>query len=181
MHRLAFSLVALFAAVVTSIPAPAAAGRTALLPERAAVDSFTQSLGVHVGRLEVPAIGLDEVIREGVDLSVIDKGVAHWSGTAGPGAPGNMVLAGHRTTHRAPFYDLDELVEGDIVYVTGMDGRVATYEIVDSMIVTPTDTWIVDQTDTPMVTLFACHPKGSATHRIVVRAELREQPVVQFP
>jgi sortase A len=170
---------AVFAAV--TLPAPASAERTALLPERARVDAFTQSLGVHVARLEIPAIGVDEIVRQGVDLSVIDKGVAHWSGTAGPGAIGNMVLAGHRTTKTAPFYDLDQLTPGDIVTVTGLDGRLADYEITETVIVTPDEMWIVDQTESPTLTMFACHPKGAATHRIVVRAELVDEPVVQFP
>jgi LPXTG-site transpeptidase (sortase) family protein len=181
MRRVALLLVTTVATVLATVPSPALAERTALLPERARVDAFTQSLGVHVALLEIDAIGLEQVIRQGVDLSVIDRGVAHWSGTAGPGAPGNMVLAGHRTVKTAPFHDLDKLAPGDIVTVTGMDGRLAEYEVVETVIVTPSEMWIVDQTETPMLTMFACHPKGSARQRIVVRAELLERPVVQFP
>jgi sortase A len=181
MRRIALVLSMMVAVAVATVPSPASAERTALLPERARVDAFTQSLGVHVARLEIPGIGLDEIVREGVDLSVIDKGVAHWSGTAGPGAIGNMVLAGHRTTKTAPFRDLDRAAVGDIVTVTGLDGRRAEYEITETIIVTPEEMWIVDQTETATLTMFACHPKGSATHRIVVRAVLIEAPVVQFP
>ncbi|MDH5373261.1 MAG: class E sortase, partial [Acidimicrobiia bacterium] len=174
---MALLLVAVISTVLATAPSPASAERTALLPERARVDSFTQSLGVHVARLEISAIGVDEVVRQGVDLSVIDRGVAHWSGTAGPGASGNMVLAGHRTVKTAPFYDLDQLVPGDMVTITGMDGRVADYEVTETIIVKPEDMWITDQTTEPTLTMFACHPKGSATHRIVVRADLAAQPV----
>jgi sortase A len=92
-----------------------------------------------------------------------------------------MVLAGHRTTKTAPFRDLDRAAVGDIVTVTGLDGRRAEYEITETIIVTPEEMWIVDQTETATLTVFACHPKGSATHRIVVRAVLIEAPVVQFP
>ena len=94
---------------------------------------------------------------------------------------GNMVLAGHRTVKTAPFRDLDRLEVGDLVKVTGLDGRQAEYRVVETIIVTPEEMWIVDQTDDPMLTMFACHPKGSASQRIVVRAELIEAPVVQFP
>jgi sortase A len=38
-------------------------------------------------------------------------------------------------------------------------------------IVKPTDTWIVNPTPTATLTLFACHPPGSAAKRIVIRAE----------
>ena len=181
MRRFAFALMLSVGIALVASAAPAQAERTALLPERARVDAFTQSLGVHVASLEIPKLGLEEVVRQGVDLSVIDKGVAHWSGTAGPGSAGNMVLAGHRTTKTAPFRDLDQLAPGDEVTVTGIDGRSAVYQVVETIIVTPEEMWIVDQTESPTLTMFACHPKGSATHRIVVRAALMEQPVVQFP
>lgn len=160
---------------------PASAQDGPALPQRAAVDAFTQALGVHVGRVQIDAIGVDEVIRQGVDLSVIDRGVAHWSGTAGPGSPGNMVLAGHRTTKTAPFLNLDRLRTGDVIEVTGVDGRTARYEVSETLIVTPDEMWIVDQTAEPTLTMFACHPKGSASHRIVVRADLVDRPVVDFP
>jgi len=38
-------------------------------------------------------------------------------------------------------------------------------------IVNPNDTWIVNPTPTATVTLFGCHPPGSASHRIVIRGE----------
>lgn len=163
------------------VPAPSAVTAAVPLPNRAHVEAVTQQLGITIGRLEIPAIGLDELIREGVDLSVIDRGVAHWAGTAEAGGFGNMVLAGHRTTNTAPFHDLDRLQIGDSVSVTGFDGRVAEYLITETVIVTPSDMWIVEQTDVPMVTLFACHPKRSARQRIVVRAELVDAPVLHFP
>ena len=151
------------------------------LPQRAHVSAETQSLGFHIGRLEIPAIDVNETIREGVSLSVIDQGVAHWAGTALGGGPGNMVLAGHRTLYSAPFYDLDLLEVGDLVYVTAFDGRRSTYRVAESLIVDPTEIWIVDQTEEPILTLFACNPKGSTTQRIVIRAELAHGLLLQFP
>ncbi len=145
---------------------------------RALVTAPQQSLGIHVGRVEIPALGLDETIREGVAIEVIDRGVAHWAGTAIAGGVGNMVLAGHRTTRTAPFVDLDRLRPGDLIHVTAVDGRRATYRVAGTMIVEPTEVWIADPTAQPMLTLFACHPKGSVAQRIVVRADLVGAPVL---
>ena len=92
-----------------------------------------------------------------------------------------MVLAGHRTTKTAPFRDLDRLRPGDSITVTGFDGRIAEYTVNETVIVSPSEIWIVEQTDVPMLTLFACHPKRSARQRIVVRAELAGAPVLHFP
>jgi sortase A len=46
-----------------------------------------------------------------------------------------------------------------------------TYRMTQQQIVTPNDTWIVNPTQTATLTLFACHPPGSATNRIVIRAD----------
>ena len=174
-------VLAFMVALTGLVPASATVTGDVRLPTRAHVEAPTQQLGVTIGRLRIPAIGLDEVIREGVDLSVIDRGVAHWAGTAEAGGFGNMVLAGHRTTKTAPFRDLDRLQPGDSITVTGFDGRVAEYTVNETVIVSPSEIWIVEQTDVPMLTLFACHPKRSARQRIVVRAELADAPVLHFP
>lgn len=167
--------------MVLALATPSFAPAVADTPTRARVDAVTQQLGVITGHLSIAAIGLDEEIRDGVDLSVLNRGVAHWAGTADAGQPGNMVLAGHRTTHTAPFLDLDKLEPGDEITVTAIGGVVATYRVVETIIVTPSDIWIVEPTDTPTLTLFACHPKRSSRQRIVVRAELVDVPVVAFP
>jgi len=132
----------------------------------------TQSLGVELGHLRIPAIGLDETIRSGVAMSVIDQGVAHWSGTATPGGSGNVVLAGHRTTKTRPFRNLDQLDHGDLVFMTDGDGFDVMYRVSDTYIVDPSDLWITYDGPTPSVTMFACHPAGSARFRIVVQADL---------
>lgn len=131
-----------------------------------------QTLGHLVGMIRVPAIGLEEEIQAGVDMSVINQGVAHWVGTAVPGSKGNVVLAGHRTTYSKPFEDLDKLAVGDLVYLTNGSGFEVLYRVSDTFIVAPTDMWITYENGKPMVTMFACHPKGSARYRIVVQAEL---------
>ena len=125
-----------------------------------------------VSHIRIPSIGVDEVIRSGIALSVIDQGVAHWAGTSMPGGRGNVVLAGHRTTHTHPFVDLDRLEVGDLIYLEDGDGFEVIYRVSDTFIVTPEDIWISYDLGRPMVTMFACHPKGSARQRIVVQAEL---------
>jgi sortase A len=88
-----------------------------------------------------------------------------------PGEVGNVVVAGHRTSHDAPFRDLDQLVAGDVVEFTTAAGLIE-YTVTGTQIVDPDAIWIVDPTDTPTATLFACHPPGSTRQRIVVNLEL---------
>lgn len=130
---------------------------------------------VEVGQIEVPTLGLSAVLREGVTLTVIDHGPAHWPGSALPGQDGNVVIAGHRTIRTRPFHDIDRMKKGDEIIFHMPDG-VHRYEVTESLIVSPRDLWITNPTPEPTVTLFACHPKGSAKQRYVVKGKLVSLP-----
>ena len=69
----------------------------------------------YFGRLQIPAIDVDSPFLEGIRLSTLDYGPGHWPCTAMPGELGNVVVAGHRTSHNADFRRLDELKPGDEV------------------------------------------------------------------
>lgn len=121
--------------------------------------------------VEIPAIGLIRPLFEGIELDTLDLGPGHWPGTAVPGQPGNVVVAGHRVSHNADFRHLDRLVPGDEVAFTTHDGRF-TYRVVRTEIVPPEAMWVIDQGAGHTATLLACHPPGSIRERIVVHLEL---------
>jgi len=124
-----------------------------------------------IGSIEIPAIGVDRPLFEGIWLTVIDRGPAHWPGTAEPGGWGNVVVAAHRVTHGGPFGRIGELVPGHEIVLRDTSGTF-TYVVTGSEVVTPLDLWIVDQHPGRTITLFACHPIGSAAQRLVVHGEL---------
>ncbi|HYD10950.1 MAG TPA: class E sortase [Acidimicrobiales bacterium] len=127
---------------------------------------------VVLGQIDIPRIGLSVPLNQGISLTSIDRGPSHWPGTALPGtSTGNVVIAGHRVTKTKPFRNIDTLLVGDHIGFT-VNGVKSVYEVYEHEVVTPTDTWIVNQTEEPIVTLFACHPPGSARYRYVVRARL---------
>ena len=64
---------------------------------------------------------------------------------------------------------------GDDIFVSTAAGRF-NYKVTGTEIVYPKDIWIVDQTPGFRLTLFACHPPGSASQRIVIHAELVNPP-----
>ena len=125
---------------------------------------------VKVGEIRIPRIGLVHPIYEGVSLTVVDHGPGHWPGSAMPGQLGNTVFAGHRVTHSHPFRNVDQLVPGDEVVFKTADGEFH-YQVTGTEIVGPKDTWIVNPTPDATMTLFACHPPGSARQRIVIRGK----------
>ena len=128
---------------------------------------------VEVGTIEIPKIAVSKTMFEGVSLTVLDHGPGHWPGTAMPGHRGNVVIAGHRTSHDRPFRRLDELVPGDEVFLSTLEGRFR-YLVVSSEVVDPTAIRIIEQRDGYTATLFACHPPGSTRERIVVHLELAD-------
>lgn len=130
-----------------------------------------------LGRVAIPRVGLNVTFGEGVAAKTLDKGPGHWPGTPLPGATGNAVLSGHRSTHTAPFRKLNLLKRGDKIVVTLTGKHPLTYRVRDTTIVPEAKfkAFVVAQPTDPsarMVTLFACHPAGSPVYRIVVRADV---------
>jgi sortase A len=126
---------------------------------------------VELGTIEIPRLGLQRPLQEGIRLSTLDRGPGHWPGTAMPGEVGNVVVAGHRVSHNADFRHVDQLASGDEVVFTTAAGRF-TYLVESIRIVGPDALWIVDQGYEHTATLFACHPPGSVRERIVVHLRL---------
>jgi sortase A len=149
--------------------------------------------GDAVARIEIPSIGVDKIVVNGVQVTDLRKGPGHYPGTAAIGTAGNTSIAGHRTTYGAPFNRIDELDPGDEIHVTGVLGRftyrvmepqlafAAEIDTVDALdaghiIVRPDATWVLGDFGDNRVTLTACHPKLSSRQRIIVAAELVDAP-----
>ena len=124
-----------------------------------------------MGRLLIPKLGGDMTMYEGIRMPTLDRGPGHWPGTALPGQPGNVVVAGHRTSKHRVFRYVDQLAPGDEIIFEDANGR-HVYRVNRTEIVWPDAVWIVNPTPTPTATLFACHPPGSVRQRIVVFADL---------
>ena len=157
----------------------ASAEIAALEPEEAPGSGFLRELapakGEVLGRITIPAIELEWMIIEGVDLEFLESGPGHMAWTPVPGQPGNSVISGHRTTFGAPFHDLDLLEPGDWIRVETLSGT-HIYEVYDSVVVPPDGVWVTHQWGGAWLTLTTCNPKGSAAERLVVFAEMVESP-----
>jgi sortase A len=127
--------------------------------------------GEPVAVIQIPKIGLNQVVVEGTGEDDLSKGPGHYTGTPLPGEEGNVGIAGHRTTWGRPFYNLDALVAGDkIVLATGRGTFV--YRVTSSLVVQPSDVGVLKPTPTPTLTLTTCNPRFSASQRLVVHAAL---------
>lgn len=136
-------------------------------------DAYASEPVIEVGSIVIPKIGVDMTMYEGIRLTTLDYGPGHWPGSAMPGQAGNLVVGGHRTSGHRVFRDVDQLEAGDEI-VFRDDAGEHTYIVSNVEVVEPTEVWIVEPTETPTATLFACHPPGSTAQRIVVFADLAE-------
>jgi len=73
--------------------------------------------------LQIPAIGLNEVVVEGDAPSQLRAGPGHHRGTAAPGKPGVSVIVGHRSRNGGPFRRLEKLKAGDRLVVKARDAQ----------------------------------------------------------
>jgi sortase A len=129
--------------------------------------------GALIGRIEIPRLAVSAVVFAGSDAETLDRAVGHVPGTALPGAPGNVGLAGHRDTF---FRRLKNVRPDDEVVITTLNGTFR-YRVEGTRVVEPTDVWVLDPTPAPALTLITCYPftyLGSAPQRFIVRAALLE-------
>ncbi len=133
--------------------------------------SASGSRQIHTALVSIPKLDVNAKVYVGITERQFSRGFGYWPGTARAGQRGNMVLSAHRTSGPRYLYDIDRLQKGDIIHVH-QGRRVHRYEVTRSFIVKPHEVWIVNQSKTPILTLFACHPKGSIDKRYVVRAKL---------
>lgn len=126
--------------------------------------------GEGVARLQIPRIGVDAIVVKGVGREDLKKGPGWMPTTAFPGTPGNVFVAGHRTTYGAEFNRLNELRPGDEITLTTREGR-AVYAAAEQRVVAPTEVSVTKPTSDNRLTLSTCNPKFSARQRLLVIAK----------
>jgi sortase A len=122
-----------------------------------------------IGRLEIPRLLVSAVVVEGVDKTTLRRAVGHIPGTALPGEPGNVGLAGHRDTFFRPLKDLR--IKDQIRFST-LSGEL-NYEVESLKVVAPEDVGVLASSGANVLTLVTCYPfyfVGSAPKRWIVRA-----------
>jgi sortase A len=104
----------------------------------------------------------------------------HLQGTGFPWQDeANVYIAGHRlgypnTDSFLAFWDIDNVAEGDQIFVTDTNGREYTYEVFQSLEVDPTDLFVTEpQEGRNILTLQSC-TLPDYERRVIVQAELQD-------
>ncbi len=127
-----------------------------------------------VARMKIPRLGYDEIVLEGATPRTLAFGPAHLLSGAGFGEPGNLVLAGHRTSWFKP---LEKISTGDKIETEWVDGKNnvkrRSYAVTDIGVVQPRDVARLTPTAEDSLTLITCYPFGmspTSPERFVVKA-----------
>ena len=126
--------------------------------------------GTPIARLDIPAIGLHQIVVEGTGAAQLSRGPGHMAVSPLPGQAGNSVIAAHRLVLGGAFSRLSHLPLGAKIDVLTGQGRF-TYIVSRRTVVAASDTAVFQATSSNQLTLVT----GSnllATRRLAVVANL---------
>jgi sortase A len=98
--------------------------------------TWSPPLGSPMGTLQIPAIGMQEVVVQGTTPDLLKGGPGHLRTSSLPGHVGNAVIDGRRTTYGGPFGSINELVQGNTIQIVTPQGPF-TYVVVGKRVVMP--------------------------------------------
>ncbi len=125
--------------------------------------------------LSIPRIGVaTDVIEAGFSYGEWDvprySAAHYWPVSAFPNTGGNVIIAGHVGYSGIIFNRLPNTRVGDEIFLT-VNGENRRYVVREVLTLLPEDVWVMNPTNTEMLTLITCIPIGVYSHRLIVRAE----------
>jgi len=138
---------------------------------RAYKQNIGKQSGVPLAVLRIPKIQLEVPLFEGTDDFTLNHAVGRIVGTARPGEPGNIGIAGHRD---GLFRGLKDVSVGDAIELKTLQGT-DTYIVDEIQIVKPENVEVLQSRPVSSLTLVTCYPFyffGSAPQRYIVKASL---------
>jgi sortase A len=137
--------------------------------------------GRAIGVLQIPRLGLNLTIAEGVTAATLRGGPGHLASSAVPGASGNAVIFGHRSHFGGPFGKIGLLKPGDTIYVQPKGTSEVVAYTVSSVDRGGRDKLaLLAPSDRPELTLVTSAGGWLTTRRLIVRAQA-DAPVQRPP
>jgi sortase A len=124
--------------------------------------------------LTINRLNIRVPVFEGTDELVLNRGAGWIVGTAKPGDPGNIGIAGHRDGF---FRALKDAAVGDELQLLTPTMR-AAYTVDQIEIVTPSDVSVLAPRHASSITLVTCYPFyfiGDAPQRFIVHAAIKKE------
>lgn len=142
------------------------------------------STGDPWGMLYIPRFGADYSVPvlDGTGPEIDSAVLGRYDSSPRPGEEGNLALAGHRQTYGAVLWDMDQLQDGDRLYLQTANGW-WVYETRMVHIVQPSDVEVLapdpmdpgsGEANGQWLTLTTCHPPYTTLERMITHAEFVE-------
>ena len=127
-----------------------------------------------IGILTIEKIDLKMPVADGATAASLKVSAGWVNETAPVGSIGNAVIAGHRNyDYGSHFNRLGEIEVGDEIGYQPKDGGAMRFRVYEILEIIPGDQAAFEQpADKSIITLLTCTPIRTATHRLLVRAEL---------
>ena len=130
----------------------------------------TIPVGAPVAILQIPSLGVSQVVVEGTTSGALMNGPGHRRDSVLPGQAGTSVVLGRSGLFGAPFADLADLEVGDSIVVTTGEGR-STFSVSNvresTAAVPPSSRDVVSS-----LVLSSAAPPLTPTHSLIVTATL---------
>lgn len=126
--------------------------------------------------IKIAKIKLNLPVLEGATQTNMKYAAAHLKETDPIGDSGNAAIAAHRARTKGRLFNrLNEIEVGDEIVVE-VGSKSYVYETDKISIVKPTDVSVLkkDPDNKAVLTLITCDPLVNPTHRLIVRAQLKE-------
>lgn len=158
-------------------------------------ENISKSLkqGEVFGSVHIPRFGKHwmRLIGQGTfqKITLNKIGPGHYVSSAWPGESGNFAIAAHRTSHGAPFFNIDKLQSGDKVVIETNDGWFI-YNYLQTKIVEPTALGVIAPVPEGLdgahkggkyLTMTSCHPKWTNHQRIIAWFDLERIDPIAGP
>jgi sortase A len=135
-------------------------------------ESSSQQTRAPVAIFRIERIHLEVPVFDDINEPTLNRGVGRIPGTAHVGQIGNLGIAGHRDSF---FRGLKDVRLGDTIALQ-RPTQTDKYVVNKIQIVRPEETYVLDPTDTPTLTLVTCFPftfVGHAPKRYIVLASIQ--------
>lgn len=132
-----------------------------------------------IARIEIPRIGVNDIVVEGTHEGALLKGPGHLEETPLPGMRGNFAVAGDRVLYGGPFLNLDDVENNDEIILQTPYGSFR-YTVVNKEITVPEDVSILQPVEgQELITLITCDPPWDTSHRLIIQGRLVEATVAE--
>ncbi len=137
-------------------------------------DLVTPPPGQPVGVIEIPTVGVEQVVVQGTGSADTKLGPGHDPASPAPGQAGNSVIVGRRTAYGGPFAKLGGIRVGDSIDVLTRQGQF-TYLVTKTEIASLGNTAVAAPSTADRLTLITADPAYAPTQEIVIVAALEGQ------